>query len=153
MSRFGEGLGFELPRLPAQGPPTVRRSTPCHVQVYLRERGEGGGVRDFDIRLPWCIGVVRAVVSHCGKVVWWRGGLCCEVPSRMAGALPSLLLCLRSVCRTGRYGPLQAVLASLAGGQETKRTSRATSYASPFALLIQFLGSCPAGAERIGLLF
>ena len=152
MSRFGEGLGFELQRLPAQGPPTVRRSTPSHVQVYLRERGEGEGGGDFDIRLPWCIGVVRAVVSHCGRVVWWRGGLCFEVPSRMAGALPSLLLCLRSVRRTGRCGPLQGVLGSLAGGQETKRTSRATSYGSPFALLIPFLVSGPAGAERLGLL-
>jgi hypothetical protein len=137
-------------------PPKARRRSADRRHAtfkFIYASGGRGGVRDFDIRLPWCIGVVRAVVSHCGKVVWWRGGLCCEVPSRMAGALPSLLLCLRSVCRTGRYGPLQAVLASLAGGQETKRTSRATSYASPFALLIQFLGSCPAGAERIGLLF
>ena len=138
-------------------PPKARRRSADRRQATFKfiyasgGRGRGGG--DFDIRLPWCIGVVRAVVSHCGRVVWWRGGLCFEVPSRMAGALPSLLLCLRSVRRTGRCGPLQGVLESLAGGQETKRTSRATSYASPFALLIQFLVSCPAGAERLGLLF
>ena len=67
----GQGLGFELPRLPAQGPPTVRRSTPCHVQVFLRERGEGVGVRDSTSD---CLGALGWSGPLFPIVEGWSGG-------------------------------------------------------------------------------